>query len=277
MKLIEVIEQGMPKYTKTERIIADYITNHLLEFTVASIGMVADTLNISKTSLIRFAKKMGFEGYLEFRKKLQDEEIIAYTPSDRFKRMIGKEEHKSLEILERREVDNILQCCASLNYDDLNQMIDHLSSANKVYISGRDVASFVARVLWYRLNRFNFPVEYVECSFPSLTEEIMYGREGDVLIVFEFPDYSNWALAGMQYARKKGMKVVLVTDYVGCPLVPEADLVFYCESQTDLLKNSLTAPLFFVNLLVSRICYRDNNRMLDLLNGREEVADFEKK
>lgn len=84
MKLIETIASNMDEYTKTEKKIATYIINNVLEFTLSTIGSVADELEVSKTSLIRFAKRMGFDGYIEFRKKLQEEEVMRFTPAERF-------------------------------------------------------------------------------------------------------------------------------------------------------------------------------------------------
>ena len=78
MRLIETIAENRNQYTKTERLIADYIINNVLIFTVSSIGGVAEELGISKTSLIRFAKKAGFDGYLEFRRRLQKEKVVTF-------------------------------------------------------------------------------------------------------------------------------------------------------------------------------------------------------
>ena len=51
--------------------------------------------------------------------------------------------------------------------------------------------------------------------------------------------------------------------------------MFYCHAQTDLFKNSLTAPVFLVNVLMSQAIYRDNEKMLRYLKRREEVQRFE--
>ena len=51
MKLIETIASNMDEYTKTEKKIATYIINNVLEFTLSTIGSVADELEVSKTSL----------------------------------------------------------------------------------------------------------------------------------------------------------------------------------------------------------------------------------
>ncbi len=147
MKLIEAIASSMEEYTKTEKKIAAYIINNVLEFTLSTIGNVAEELDVSKTSLIRFAKRMGFDGYIEFRKKLQEEEVMRFTPAERFRRLVNNKYLSNAEKVEHKEIDSIRQCFANLDGASFDRLLQAIANARQVYTAGFDVASFLAEIL----------------------------------------------------------------------------------------------------------------------------------
>ncbi len=275
MKLIEAIASSMEEYTKTEKKIAAYIINNVLEFTLSTIGNVAEELDVSKTSLIRFAKRMGFDGYIEFRKKLQEEEVMRFTPAERFRRLVNNKYLSNAEKVEHKEIDSIRQCFANLDGASFDRLLQAIANARQVYTAGFDVASFLAEILSYRMKTFGFPFEYLDASRAVFSQRLMFAAPEDVLIIFDFPDYSDYCLDAILYAQKKGMTIALITDYVTCPLTKYTDLLFCCDSQTDIFKNSLMAPLFFINLLMSLAIYQNNEKMMEFLKRREEVKQFE--
>lgn len=275
MRLIETIAAGLDGYTKTEKKIADYILSNVLEFTLSTIGGVADELKISNTSLIRFAKRMGFDGYHGFRKKLQEEEVMRFTPEERFRRLMNNKTMSHADKLLHSEIDSIYRCSSNLNEESFDKLLDAITKAKHIYTVGFDVAVFVAELMCYRMKAFGFPFEYLDLSKTSFPRQMMFSEPDDVLILFDFPDYSRYAQDALIYAKQHGLLVALVTDYVSCLWSKYADLLFYCDSQTDLFKNSLAAPLYFTNLLMSFAVYRDNDKMIEYLRKREEIEHFD--
>ncbi len=271
MRLIETIAENRNQYTKTERLIADYIINNVLVFTVSSIGGVAEELGISKTSLIRFAKKAGFDGYLEFRRRLQEEEVVAFSPAERFRKLIDSKYLSGNEKIERKEIDNIIQCCSKIDEKQLDMLIDRVEKAKKIYTAGSDAASFIAQIMSFRMSIFGYPFMYIDSARVNLAVSMMSAEAEDVLFLFDFPDYNKSYRYVVDYAHEKGMIVVLITDYASHPLAPSADMSFYCDSQTDIFKNSLVAPLYFINHFMSAIIYHDEDRMLEYLRRREKA------
>ena len=271
MKLLEKIAQERAGYTKTERKIADSILNNRMEFAVSSVGSAAERLKVSKTSLVRFAKRMGFEGYQEFRKQLQEEEVKRASPSERFMLLMDDEQMSRVANLANLEVDNLQQCLGRLSEDTLHTLVETIVTARRVYTAGQSMASFAAEIMSYRMKALGFPFETITLGRAGLDDQLIYAQKGDLLILFDFPDYSPPILEGAAYAKRRGLEIALMTDDVTCPVVKYADWVLYCDAQTDLFKNSLTAPVFLINVLMSLAIYRDKQRMLAFLQGQEEV------
>lgn len=133
------------------------------------------------------------------------------------------------------------------------------------------MASFAAEIMGCRMKQLGFPFLFLNLERAGLVTELMYAQPEDLLILFDFPDYQLQLTEGAAYAKKRGLTVALITDYVTCPLTKYADMVLYCDPQTDLFKNSLTAPVFLVNVLMSQAIYQDNGKMLAYLQKQEEL------
>lgn len=271
MKLIEQIARERESGTKTERRIAGYILERPLEFAVASVGSVAEELGISKTSLLRFAKGHGFENYPEFRRHLQEEVIASASPAERFSSLMENRRISGIAELASLEMDNIRLCLEHLDGQMMDRVVERMTTARMVYTAGRGMSAFAAEIMGNRMRALGFSFEYLPTEREELKERLIYAQQGDLLILFDYPDYAPCLQEGAAYAKTKGVEVVLITDYAACPLVKYADEVFYCAAQTDLFKNSLVAPVFLINALMSQAIYRDEEKMLTFLRRREEV------
>ena len=78
MKPISVIYSIKDKYTelsKKEKQIADYIIKYPKESVNPSIDELAKKVGTSEATLVRFVRKLGYEGYQKFRIALAQESI----------------------------------------------------------------------------------------------------------------------------------------------------------------------------------------------------------
>lgn len=277
MGILENISAGMGNYTKAERRIAEFIINNVLAFTINPISTIADELGVSKTTLLRFARKMGFEGYFDFRKQLQKEELNRSTTAERFKLLGNNSDMTCIQKLHTIESDNINQFIKGLDRKTFSKCIDSIINANMVYTAGWDNTTFLSELLSYRMKNYGYKFENITTERSSLMNSLIHADKGDLLIVIDMPEYSKFLADAVAFARELGMKIVLITDYVTCPLIKEADMVFYCDSQTDFFKNSLNTPLFFINLLVYSIVCRDDEKIMLYFQKMDNIRKLEQK
>ena len=273
MTLIEEISAERSNYTKTDKQIADCILKNVLEFTLLSISQAADELGISTTSLIRFAKKMGFNGYVGFRKQLQDDEIHKHSSAERFTSLLHGRFITDTEKMKFKEIDSIQQCYEGLNMDAVGKTVELIGSCRNVYCAGRDVAVFLAETFCYRMNSYGYSFHNIDMSKCSYQRQLMFANRNDILFIFDYPKYSSLLLELAFCAKEKGLTVILITDYATCPIVGHAEYVFYCDSQTELFNDSMIAPMFFINLIVSLVMYHNNDKMIAYLKLKEDLLE----
>lgn len=58
--------------SEAERYLFKYIYNHLEEVTNMSIVKLSENANVSTATIIRLMKKIGYEGYTDFKYKVQE-------------------------------------------------------------------------------------------------------------------------------------------------------------------------------------------------------------
>ena len=87
-------------------------------------------------------------------------------------------------------------------------------------------------------------------SANEVFEQILPITEQDVMIGISFPRYSQRTVNSMAYAKKKGAKVIAITDKDNTALTENADIKLFARSSMASFVDSLSAPLSLINALL---------------------------
>ena len=69
--LLVQIENKMSTFSKSQKLIANYIINSYEKAAYMTALKLGNAVNVSESTVVRFAIEMGFEGYPELQKSLQ--------------------------------------------------------------------------------------------------------------------------------------------------------------------------------------------------------------
>ena len=70
--LIAMIEEGMHTFSKGQKRIANYILEHYDKAAYMTASKLGALVGVSESTVVRFAIELGFEGYPEMQKSLQE-------------------------------------------------------------------------------------------------------------------------------------------------------------------------------------------------------------
>jgi DNA-binding MurR/RpiR family transcriptional regulator len=73
MDTLKIINDTLSKMTKTEYKIALFATSNINDFAFETLEEISKKIGTSTASVIRFCRRLGFEGYKEFQDKLREE------------------------------------------------------------------------------------------------------------------------------------------------------------------------------------------------------------
>lgn len=269
MTIVEKIKGKYDSMTDTEKTIARHVLQNTTLFSLKSIGETAGELSISQMSLVRFAKTMGFEGYSQFRKTLQKEEILHSYPSQRLKKLQDSRYFSSIHHLINEEIGNIQDNILGFDENAFQSLVQKIIRADSIFIVGRREQFFLAQILSYRLHSIGLLSNVADWNTRELSDQVNLLGGNTVFIVFDFYPYSKTIFDAFSELENPSSRLVLITDYPSSPLQKKAQDTHYYPSKTGYLMNSLTGSVFWINLLTTELLKALETETIDLLEKRE--------
>ncbi len=251
--VLKRIREMIPTFSKGQKKIASYILENYDKTAFMTAGRLGNTVGVSESTVVRFAADLGYDGYPEMRRALQDLIKNRLTSVQRIE--VSKGLMKNAETLPSAvlaaDIERLRATSEGLPGSDFDSAAEAISKANAIYIMGIRSANSVAVFMGHYLNMLFPNVRIVnESSSSEVFEQILRVGEGDVFLGISFPRYSRRTIRAMEYAKARGATVVAITDAASSLLVPAADLRLYAKSDMISFVDSLAAPMSLASALI---------------------------
>lgn len=270
------------KFSKGQRAIAAYITESYDKAAFMTAAALGKAVGVSESTVVRFAMELGYEGYPELQKAMQEMVVNRLTAVQRIEvtnDRIGNQD--ILNMVLQSDMEKLRQTGEIVSREDFRQAVDAILSARRVFILGVRSTAPLANFMGYYLGQMLDNVRIVTTSGTSAVfEQIISADRQDAVVAFSFPRYSTSTAQGAEYCRSKGAKVIGITDSIASPLGRSCDHVLLAKSDMISLVDSLTAPLSIVNALLVAIAARREKELeqkfLELEHVWEKYNVYEK-
>ena len=277
MDLLAVIERKMPTFSKGQKLIGRFITQHYDKAAFMTASRLGDTVGVSESTVVRFATEVGFEGYPQLQKNLQEiirNRLTTVQRMDIIDGQIGGEDILS-SVLSRvltQDSEKIRRTLEETDRAALAQAVEAIVTAREVYILGIRSSSMLASFLAFYFNQIFPHVRCVNSNSTSETFEQMFriGKE-DVFIPISFPRYSQRTLKAARYAKSRGATVIAITDSTSAPLAQAADILLLARSEMASFVDSLVAPLSVINALIVAVGLRKKEEISRTYSTLESI------
>lgn len=273
--LLNLIESGMSGFSKGQKRIASYILEHYDKaayMTASKLGAIA---GISESTVVRFAIELGFDGYPEMQRSLQElikTRLTSVQRVDVTNSLIG--DGDVLEKVLMSDVEKIRTTLEDINKDSFNEAIDRIIAARTIYIIGVRSSSSLAGFLNLYLRMVFDNVKFVQTTSGSeMFEQIMNIGEDDVLIAISFPRYSSRIINAVEFARAAGADVISITDSDKSPIAQSANQLLVAHSDMVSFVDSLVAPLSIINAIIVAVARKRPDEVRERLEKLEEIWD----
>ncbi len=240
--------------------------------TAAKLGTL---VGVSESTVVRFADELGFEGYSEFQRAVQELVRTKLTPNQRIvmtKQRFGK--GNILESVMEADISKIRYTFDRLSRDDFYRSIDSILKAKRIYIMGARSSESLAITLSYNLSLIFDNVKLINPTSPAeVFEQMISIDENDVFIAFSFPRYSSKMVSAVKYAKNNGAEVVVFTDSDTSPLAEYATSLLTAQSDMASFMDSLVAPISIINAIIVEITNRREKEITERFDKLEKVWD----
>lgn len=256
MAIADVVKQNYKKLNENDLYIWNYIDTHKRECCQCTIEELAKNCNVSRTTILRFAKKLGMDGFSELKIHLKmEQDTRNRTPQDIVK-LVCDDYRKRIDEMEKSDYSNICK----LIYE-----------AKRVFVYGSGaIQSFVAKEFKRAFLSAKLCMYQIEGhrGEQALIADVL--QEGDVVIVVSLSGESNHVVDFAKMVSIKGIPIISMTKMKNNTLAHMSEESIYVNTSnvgTEHISNYETTTLFFMTvemLLIKYLLYVDK-RYEDIL------------
>lgn len=239
--------------------VASFVLDKPEDMAFETLAVVADRAGVQPSTIVRFAKTLGYPGASQMQKVIRDELLashisLAYGERARhFNETAGFGGDAAGTVLDEFAEADILSLShlrQSVTAAQIEQTVTALMNAETVYIAGFRRAFPPASYLAYALQRAGKRTCFIDGTGGLWANQIRSIGEKDLLIAISFRPYSEETAKCHALASERGAPVLAITDSNVSPLVKGASQVFLVREGEVRSFRSLTATLCLVQSLV---------------------------
>ena len=269
--MIDRLNQSGKRLSKGHRKIAQYIVEHYDKAVFMTASKLGESVGVSESTVVRFASAMGYEGYPQLQRSLQELVSHRLTANQRFEMSTEIDPREALGVVLKSDVQNLRATLEQMDADVFEDVVNRLLSANSIYVMGLRSAAPLAQFMGYYLNYIFDDVRLVSSGATDVFEEISKLKENDVLVGISFPRYSTRTLEAMRFAKRCGAQVVAITDGPMSPLADMADATLTARTDMASFVDSLAAPLSLINALLVALGLHRREALMEHFRQLESI------
>lgn len=271
MNINRTINSLLPEMTKSEKVIASYFLENAGTFAFETLEGIADKIGTSTTSVIRFCRRLGFSGYKALQNEVRTDVKSNLSLPAKLKRVT---ENNCGDLQHFQIVQNAIDCInktfENISADSICLAANTVSEAKRVFCFGLKESFALSHYAYTRFLTIRNNVFMLSAGQSSEIESVLSLEKGDVCIFFLFHRYTSPAPKILEFLKKQGVTVILITSSPYDSIEEYADVLFSCNVDINGIKNSAAAPICLVDCLCNRIA-ANNEETLSYLNKSEEL------
>jgi DNA-binding MurR/RpiR family transcriptional regulator len=262
LRLIAVEFEGLSRQLK---VIARHIEQNRDQLGLEGIQDVARACGVQPSAVVRFAKRFGFSGFTEMQRLFRDVIVQKTAPGRdyqaRIRRVIesGERTLQPVEIAQEflaGSIAGMQQLRQGLDASALETAVKLLADADVIWVAGARRSFAVAAYLAYALQHTDKRIGLfagVGCMQDGQLRSI---RRGDVVIAVSFSSYAEETVAIVQEARRRGARIIAITDSRLSPLARGARALLLVQDTSVFGFRSMTSMLGLAQSLFIALAYR---------------------
>ena len=258
--LQDQIRENYGDLSKRLRQVAEYVINNHNSVAFDTIAIISEKAEVPPSTLIRFAKDLGFSGFNEMKQLFKDK-IISETGSytERARLVSADADGASIEqpsdILTefaRANAQAMTQLAVQTPAENLERTVDILTEADTIYVIGMGRSFSAAAYLVYALHHMERRVVLIDGLGGMYREQYSAIGKSDAVISISFSPYAEETQRVNKAASDAGARQIVVTDSQISPLATLSDVTFVVkEAQIDSFRSQCATHCLIQSIAVS--------------------------
>ena len=250
--ILHTIEQNMSGFSKGQKRIGHYILENYDKAAFMTASKLGKLVGVSESTVGRFAAELGYDGYPNMQRALQEMIRSRLTSTQRIQAAGDLFSGQNvLSAVVQSDIEKLRLMASRADRNEFEQVVDKIMSAKHIYILGVRSSSFVAGYLNFYLHLLFENVTLVQTNAAGeIFEQLFRIGPDDVMIAISFPRYSQITVNTVKFARDRGSGIIAITDNELSPVSQMADASLLAPCEMLSFVDSMVAPLSLINALL---------------------------
>lgn len=264
--------------TSMEKRIAEYVLEDPERIKNLNTYDVAKNCKVSQATIVRFAKKMGFSGFPEFKltlsqdignRKAESHINIMHEelkPNDTFEIIGKKVANENI-----RAVNNTYEIT---DFNELEKAVQAISKARKIMLVGVGFSGIVAKDFYFKLMELGKVASFENDSHMQLSY-ISTMNENDILFVISHSGKTLELFNLVKVAKNRGIKIITLTNVANNPIRELGDIrLGTVEMKSDFRATALSpriSQLTVIDMIYVKLMLENENLQDYIFNAIELV------
>ena len=265
INVLPIINTSYKTFTKSEKMVAELVVKDPRHILYSSITDLAYEAKVGETTVLRFCRKIGFNGYQSFKMTLAQSIQIDDGMSEQLSDEITKEDtliEVSKKIL-NVNIGALNETFQLLDYRELKKAIDYLFYAKRIVFFGVGSSAVTACEAKNKFIRIRPNVEATfDAHIQSMIASLMDSE--DIAVGFSYSGSTKDTVDVMKLAKNNGSKTICITRFAKSPITKYADVVLLVGAKEGPFQggslSTKMAQLYMIDILYTEY-FRKNSEL----------------
>ena len=268
-RLLERAEQLTP----AERRIAETVLSAPQVVAFGTVADLATAAGAGAATVVRFATKLGYEGYSDLQASIQQDLVGRLRPAaERIREQTAVEGDALVERHLDVETSNVRSTLGGLDVADVDIVVRRLADErHPVLVLSGSASRGVAMQFVGDLEQLRPNCRMLDGNQADIVRTLALESHSPTVVVLDLRRYERWLLDAVELARDHDATIVAVSDSVLSPLASSADHAFVVEAASAGPFDSHVGTLALLNLLVIDVAAVRRTRATSRLDRLERA------
>jgi DNA-binding MurR/RpiR family transcriptional regulator len=268
--VLDLIAEAANRFTPSERRVAEAVMSDPKVVAFGTVAQLAETSGSSGPTVLRFAAKLGFDGFVELQASVQEEIADQLRPATQRIR-----ERQLSDVIGRTlaaDLENVRATLGEVEPDDFRRAVELLSDRRRrIFVIASEVSGGAGRLLAGQLDLLRDGVHEITGTPVKVSRDLVRIEDDDVVVVVDLRRYERWLLETTARAAETGARLIAITDGRLSPLADRADITFVIAARGVGPFDSAVGAMSLVHALVAAIAARLRRSATGRLDAVEDA------
>lgn len=254
MDTLLIIRQNYSNFTTVEKKIADYIFEVGEKMLEKSAQEVASEIGSSSAALVRFSRKLGYDGFSQLKQKLSASYAVHEDDEDYYKEVNDSETPSSIKNKLKVRVNHMVETTnAALSDDEIMAAVALIDEAESIFVFGIGASSMVAQDIFQKFSRIGKQVFFIQDAHLFVSSLSISDRK-TIFIGISMKGETKEVIELARVVRGMKIPIIAITSREESTLGQMSDYILHSVSGEDYQMRtaatmSLMAQLYVVDIL----------------------------